>query len=101
MQCISFELRAGGKCCKSTYLYRSPSLMQVEFETFFRVLKNFELTLDKILESNPFMTIILGDFNAKSKNWCKNDTTSLEYFMIHAEQCLWFESTYPEAQQHA
>ena len=24
------------------------------------------------------MTIALGDFNAKSNNWCKTDTTSLE-----------------------
>ena len=46
-----------------------------EFETF---LKNFELTLDKIHENNPFMTIVLGDFNAKSNNWCKSDITSLE-----------------------
>ena len=47
--------------------------MQDEFETF---LKNFELTLDKIHENNPFMTIALGDFNAKSR--CKADITSLE-----------------------
>ena len=61
---ISFELRIGGKCCKFSCLYRSPSEMQDEFETF---LKNFELTLDKIHESNPFMTV-LGDFNAKCNN---------------------------------
>ena len=28
------------------------------------------------------MTIVLGDFNAKSKNWCKADITSLEGSMI-------------------
>ena len=61
---ISFELRIGGKCCKFSCLYRSPSEMQDEFETF---LKNFELTLDKIHESNSFMTV-LGDFNAKCNN---------------------------------
>ena len=49
--------------------------MQDEFRTF---LKNFELTLDKIHENNPFMTVVLGDFNAKSRNWCKSDITSLE-----------------------
>ena len=68
---ISFELKIGGKCCR----LRSPSQTQDEFETF---LKNFELTLDKIHENNPFMTIVLGDFNAKSNNWCKSDITSLE-----------------------
>ena len=41
-------------------------------------MKNFELTLDKIYENNPFMTVVLGDFNAKSNNWCKADVTSLE-----------------------
>ena len=72
---ISFELRIGGKCCKFSCLYRSPSQTQDEFETF---LKNFESTLDKIHENNPFMTVVLGDFNAKSNNWCKADVTSLE-----------------------
>ena len=72
---ISFELRIGGKCCRFSCFYRSPSQTQDEFETF---LKNFELTLDKIHENNPFMTIVLDDFNAKSNNWCKSDITSLE-----------------------
>ena len=63
---ISFELRIGGKCCKFSCLCRSPSQTQDEFETF---LKNFELTLNKIHESNPFMTVVLGDVNAKSNNW--------------------------------
>ena len=71
----SFELRIGGKCCRFSCLYMSPSQTQNEFETF---LKNFELTLDKIHENNPFMTIVLGDFNAKSNNWCKADITALE-----------------------
>ena len=45
---ISFELRIGSRCCKFSCLYRSPSQAQNKFETF---LKNFELTLDKILET--------------------------------------------------
>ena len=72
---ISFELRIGGKCCKFSCLHRSPSQTQDESETF---LKNFEMTLDKIQENNPFMTVALGDFNVKSNNWCKADVTSLE-----------------------
>ena len=56
---ISFELRIEGKCCKFCCLYRSKSQTQDEFETF---LKNFELTLDKIHENNPFMTVVLDDF---------------------------------------
>ena len=72
---ISFELRIGRKCSRFSCLYSSPSQTQDEFETF---LKNFELTLDKIDENNPFMTIVLGDFNTKSNNWCKSDITSFE-----------------------
>ena len=72
---ISFELRIGGKCCKFSCLYRSPSQTQDEFETF---LKNFELTLDKVHKKNPFMTVALGEFNVKSNKWCKADITSLE-----------------------
>ena len=71
----SFELRIGGKCCKFCCLYRSTSHTQDEFET---LLKNFELTLDKIDANNPFAAVVLGDFNAKSNNWCKADITSLE-----------------------
>ena len=40
--------------------------------------KRFELTLHKIHEDNPFMISVLGDFNANSNNWCKNDITSHE-----------------------
>ena len=72
---ISFELRIGGKCCKFSCLYRSPSQTQDEFETF---LKKFELTWNKIHENSSFMTAVLGDFSAKSNCWCKADITSLE-----------------------
>ena len=75
LESISFELRIGGKCCKFSCLYSSSSQTQDEFETF---LINFEMTLDKIHENNPFMTVVLGDFNAKSNNWYKADVASLE-----------------------
>ena len=80
-ECIKFEIRIGRKCCKFICLYRSPSQTNDEFESF---LKSFELTLDKIHEDNPFMVSVLGDFNAKSNNWCKNDVTSHEDSMIDA-----------------
>ena len=58
-----------------------PSQTNDEFESF---LKNFELALDKIHEDNPFMMSVLGDFNAVSNNWCKNDITSHEGSTIDA-----------------
>ena len=78
--CITFEIRIGRKCCKFICLYRSLSQANDKFESF---LKNFELTLYKIHEGNPFMISVLGDFNAKSNSWCKNDT-SREDSMIDA-----------------
>ena len=81
---ISFELRIGGKCCKFSCLYRSPSQTQDKFET---LLKNFDLTLDKIHENNPFMIVFLADFRAKSNNWCKADITSLQGSLIDTIAC--------------
>ena len=72
---ISFELRIGAKCCNFSFLCRSPCQTQDKFAT---LLKNFKLTLDKIHENNSFMTVVIGDINAKSNNWCKADITSLE-----------------------
>ena len=59
---ILFELKIRVKCCNFSCLYRSPSETQDELDTF---LNYFELTLDKIHENNLFMTVVLGDFNAK------------------------------------
>ena len=63
------------KLCNFIVLYRSPSQSQDDFETF---LKKFELNLDTILANNPFLTVVLGDFNFKSDLWCKSDKTSYE-----------------------
>ena len=76
---FSFGLRIGGKCCRFSCIYRSSSQTQDEFEIF---LKNFELTLDKIHENNPFMTVVICDFNGKSKNWSKVNITFLDSSMI-------------------
>ena len=52
-----------GKSCNFTILYRSPSQSHDDFERF---LKTFELNLDAVLANSPFLTVLLGDFNAKS-----------------------------------
>ena len=71
-ECIVFELKIGNKFCKIVSLCRSPNQSQDEFETFTNKL---ELILDKIFETNPFLVIALGDFNAKLNQWYKNDKT--------------------------
>ena len=54
---------------------RSISQSQDDAKTF---TNNLELILYKIFETNPLLDIALGDFNAKSSQWCKNDKTTTE-----------------------
>ena len=65
--------------CSFLCLYRSPSQTRDIFETF---ADNFELTLDTIVNKNPFLIVALGDFNAKTTNWYKNDINSYEGLKI-------------------
>ena len=78
-ECINFEIRTGEKLCSFLSLYRSPSQTGDIFEIF---VDNFELTLDTIFNKNPFLTVALGDFNAKATNWCKNDINSYKDLKI-------------------
>ena len=58
-------------CCS----YRSPSQNQDEFDSFS---KHFEISLDNFALNNPFMLVVIGDLNAKSKNWYPLDRTTYE-----------------------
>ena len=68
-------MKIGDKLCNFVALYRSPSQSQDEFQKF---AKNLELNLDTVSANNLFLTVILGDFNAKSNLWYKNDKTTNE-----------------------
>ena len=65
---INFYIRIVVKLCSFLCLYRSPIQTRDIFETF---ANNFELTLDTIINKNPFLTVALADFNAKTINWYK------------------------------
>ena len=39
---------------------------------------NLKLNLEVLLCSTPLLTVIIDDFNAKSKDWCPNDITIFE-----------------------
>ena len=80
-ECINFGISLGGKLCNFISSYRSPSQSLNVFEKF---ADNFELNLDKITNKNPYLIVILGDFNAKSCNWYKHDTTTYEGSNIDA-----------------
>ena len=56
-------------------IYRSPSQSSEEFDKY---LSNFEFLLDYIANHNPFVSIIIGDFNARSNNWCSSDERTYE-----------------------
>ena len=67
------EISLAGKVCNFIFLYRSPSQSHDIFETF---AYNLELNLDTITSKNPYLIVILGDFNAKSSNWYKHNKTT-------------------------
>ena len=68
-ECINFELKIKNKLCNFITLYRSPNQCQDNFESF---INNIELNLDAIMTNNPFLTVILGDSNAKLNLWYNN-----------------------------
>ena len=71
-ECLISETLTGGKLCNFISLYRSPTQSSDSFEKF---ADNLQLSLDKISNQNPFLTVVLGDFNTKSSNWYKYDKT--------------------------
>ena len=73
IECLNFSLSVYGKQCNITLIYRSPSQSSEELDIF---LSNFEFLLDYIASRNPFISIIIIDFNARSNNWCSSDNTT-------------------------
>ena len=74
-ECINFEISFAGKVRNFISLYWSPSQPHDVFETF---VYDLELNLDTIANKNPYLVVILGDFNAKSSNCCKHGKTTYE-----------------------
>ena len=64
-ECISFEKIIADKICNFISLYRSPGQSKDEFESF---ADNLELNLDSIVHRNPYLIVVLGDFNAKQND---------------------------------
>ena len=80
-ECINFEIIIGGKLRRFVSLYCSPNQLQDDFELF---ANNFELNIDAVTTNNPFLTVVLGDFNIKSNLWLRADRTSYEGSKIDA-----------------
>ena len=63
-ECKNFKIMIGNKICNIITLYKSPSQNQEDFQTF---IDNLEMNLETLAQRNPFLMVVLGDFNAKSK----------------------------------
>ena len=57
----------GNKICNFITLYKSPSQNQYDFQAF---IDNLEMNLETPVQKNPFLMVVIGDFNAKSKKCC-------------------------------
>ena len=64
-ECINLEITVDGKLCNLICLYRSPNQNMEELEMF---VKNLELNLEFIFSKNPYLSVVTGNFNAKSRN---------------------------------
>ena len=62
---IFFHFSATNWCDYIVVIYQSPSQSAAEFDKF---LSRFEQLLNHIKNFNPFLTTILGDFNARPKS---------------------------------
>ena len=69
----------GNKICNFITPYKSPRQSQDDFQAF---IGNFEMNLETLAQKNPFLTVVIGDLNAKSKNWCNQDSTNFEGITI-------------------
>ena len=74
-ECLVLEILYDNKKCFITSLYRSPSQNSDEFESF---LTKFEQLINSIYSLDPYLFIILGDFNAKLSSWNVNDPDTFE-----------------------
>ena len=79
-ECVTFELSIKNKFCIIAALYRSPSQSHSEFTNF---TTSLELTLQAIVSKNPFLSLVLDDFNAKNKVWFDQDNTTTEGTIIN------------------
>ena len=74
-ECINFEKKVAGKTFNFIPLYRSPSQSKDEFESF---ADRLVFNLDSIALRNPYLIVVLGDFNAQTKGWYPLGKTTYE-----------------------
>ena len=78
-ECFCFDLKIESKLCTIVLLYRSLSQPVDEFDNF---LNKLILTMELITQKNLFLTVVIGDFNARSSKWWTDDKTTQEGLKI-------------------
>ena len=56
-------------------VYRSPGQ---NFDEFVSFLLNFQFLLQDISNHKPYLTLLLGDYNARNTKWWHHDITTTE-----------------------
>ena len=74
-ECLLCEVNVKGQVGFIIVSYRSPSQTISQFDDF---LSSFEKLFDDVQILQPAFTVILGDFNARSKSWWSGDSTTME-----------------------
>ena len=75
LKSFNVEFSIGKTICRLISLYKSPSQNQEEFNT---CLDNLESNLKTVFLSNPFLAILIGDFNAKCASWYSKGSSTTE-----------------------
>ena len=71
---LNIEFSIEKNICRLISLYRSPSIFE-----------NLESNLESVSFSNPFETILFGDFNAKCASWYSKDNSTTEGLKLRLE----------------
>ena len=85
-ECLACESVIGKKKEYVITFYRSPIQNQSEFEHFLLSLENL---LCNIRSKCPAFTILLGDFNARSKSWWVHNITNNKGIQIESISSLY------------
>ena len=74
-ECLVMEIIVGKKKLFFSYLHRSPSKTKEEFEEF---CTDLNLLLSNVNDLNIPLSVITGDFNARSSKWWSVDKENAE-----------------------
>ena len=79
-ECLVVEIFYENKNCIIVSLYRSPSQSSDEFESF---VTNFENMIYTIFCNEPYLVLIMDDFNATLRTWRADDSYTLKDITIN------------------